>query len=123
MASPENLPDISTGPTAGHATPGSPLIPPPEQSRVERTEARQSWQVRLLGISFAIFAFEIGLCLVFFPWTERTWDINYFQTAAPALRNFWEDPYFRGAISGLGLVNIYIALFEVGRLMRRASPR
>ena len=48
---------------------------------------------------------------------------GYFQSVPPALRDFWDDPYFRGAITGLGFVNIYIALLEAGRLIRRSTPR
>ncbi len=80
----------------------------------------RTWQRRLLGICFAIFAFEVGLFLVIFPWLDDTWDVNYFQTLIPALQNLWDDPYFRGAVTGLGFVNIYIACLEVIRLLKRA---
>ncbi len=124
MAPRDNLPDIpSAEPTAGRTASGSPLAPEPVESTAGQSEDRQSWQGRLLGISFAIFAFEIGLCLVVFPWMDKTWNIEYFQSVPPAVRDFWEDPYFRGAVTGLGFVNIYIALLEVGRLMRRSVPR
>jgi hypothetical protein len=32
------------------------------------------------------------------------------------------NPYFRGSISGLGLVNIFVAFLEIIRLRRFASP-
>jgi hypothetical protein len=32
------------------------------------------------------------------------------------LRDLWTSTYFRGALSGLGLLNIYISLGEVSRL-------
>jgi hypothetical protein len=57
--------------------------------------------------------------------------VNYFAWIAPesadALdfaqrwRSIWLSPYFRGAVSGLGLLNIIIALGEVFGL-RRFSP-
>ena len=81
---------------------------------------RSSWQSRLLGISFAIFAFEIGLFLVIFPWAGDAWEINAFQSGS-ILRNLWDEPYFRGAVSGVGLVNIYIALLQIVRLFRRSA--
>ena len=73
---------------------------------------------RLLRICLAIFTFEIGLFLVIFPWVD-IWSLNFFSSWIPALENIWEEPYFRGAITGLGLVNIYLALLEVFRLFRR----
>ncbi len=81
---------------------------------------KRTWQGRLLNICFIIFTFEIGLFLVIVPWMEETWSLNTFQEMLPALQSIWIDPYFRGAITGLGLVNIYIACHEIFRLMRRA---
>jgi len=82
---------------------------------------RPAWQGRLLAISFAIFAFEIGLFLVIFPWLGDAWDLNYFQSVGPALRSIWDEPYFRGAVSGLGFINIYIAMLQIARLFRRPA--
>jgi hypothetical protein len=79
-----------------------------------------SWQTRLLRICFVIFAFEVGLFLVVVPWMDESWSLNTFQEMLPALQTVWIDPYFRGAITGLGVVNIYIACTEVFRLFRRA---
>ena len=75
---------------------------------------------RLLRLCFAIFAFEIGLFLAVFPWVD-IWSLNYLSEWIPALENVWEDPYFRGAITGLGLVNIYVSCAEVFRLFRRST--
>jgi hypothetical protein len=76
------------------------------------------WHRRVWAVCFTIFALEIGLFLVVFPWMD-SWDINHFQRWFPRLQDFWEDPYLRGAVSGLGLVNVYIACAEVIRLIRR----
>ena len=73
---------------------------------------------RLLRVCFAIFTFEIGLFLTVFPWVD-IWSLNYFSGWLPAFENVWDDPYFRGAITGLGLVNIYLACAEVVRIFRR----
>ena len=75
---------------------------------------------RLLRLVFAIFTFEIGLFLTVFPWVD-IWSLNYFSGWFPALENIWDEPYFRGAITGLGLVNIYVACAEVLRLFRRSE--
>jgi hypothetical protein len=90
----------------------------------------ERWFRKLLQLLFAIFCFEMGLFLVLFPWFGH-WEINYFAWFSPSSANaldtaqrwraIWLSPYFRGAVSGLGLVNIYIALTEVFRL-KRFSP-
>lgn len=125
-------PDPFTGPAppAGPPEPQQPLDHPEElQSEAIQNGPRgaseipvtPAWQDRLLGISFAIFAFEIGLFLVIFPWMGDSWDLNYFQSMGPVLQNVWDEPYFRGAVSGLGFLNIYIATIQIARLFRRSS--
>jgi hypothetical protein len=76
------------------------------------------WPGRVLSICFAIFALEVGLFLVIFPWQDN-WTLNYFQGLFPAMENIWDEPYFRGAVTGLGLINVYVALLQVVRLLRR----
>lgn len=98
-----------SGPHPG-STSGSQTGAPPTDSSRRST--------RLLRVCFAIFTFEIGLFLTIFPWVE-IWSVNYFSGWLPALENLWDDPYFKGAITGLGLVNIYLACAEVVRIFRR----
>lgn len=43
---------------------------------------------------------------------------NNIQDTTPLLRDLWQDPYFRGAVSGLGIVNIYLAIVEFSRILR-----
>ena len=80
---------------------------------------KKPWHGRLLIICFSIFAFEIGLFLVIFPWMDA-WNANYLQDLTPFVQQLWEEPYFRGALTGLGFVNIYIACRQVAALIRRA---
>jgi hypothetical protein len=79
---------------------------------------------RLWVVLFAIFAFEIGAFLVVFPWMD-SWSLNhlpsFFSSYQSALQDLWDDPYFRGGLSGLGLLNVYIALREIVQLIRRSK--
>jgi hypothetical protein len=69
----------------------------------------------------------MGLFLLMFPWVDA-WNWNYFSyiqaasyqeaSLAEWWRRVWLSPYFRGAISGLGLLNLYISLHRVFRLRR-----
>jgi hypothetical protein len=77
------------------------------------------WQRRLLRISLALFTFEVGIFLVLFPWTE-SWNVNYFQGLTPGLQDLWQQPSFRGALTGLGFVNIYIACLQFVHSFRRS---
>lgn len=96
--------------------PNFPSEPPSGPSPQE--SARHKRRRIIAGLCFALFSFEIGLFLVVFPWMDN-WDLNYFQGVIPALRNTWDDPYFRGAVTGLGLINIYISILQIFHLMRR----
>jgi hypothetical protein len=53
----------------------------------------------------------VGLLLAFVPWTGF-WDANYLLQPYPTLRAVVLSPYARGIVTGLGLVNIVLALHE-----------
>jgi hypothetical protein len=105
-------PESANADSAQEGTAGSPAASAPPSSRV-------GWQRRLLRVSLALFIFEIGAFLVIFPWTD-SWNINYFQTLTPGLQDLWYQPSFRGALTGLGFVNIYIACLQVVYSFRRS---
>lgn len=54
----------------------------------------------------------MGLLLVLVPWSAF-WDRNYFVEWLPALRAIISNNYVRGAVMGLGLVNVWAALSEL----------
>jgi hypothetical protein len=60
----------------------------------------------------------VGLTLVVAPWTAL-WDANYLLQPHPTMRAIALSAFTRGAISGLGLVNILLALDEVRMLLQR----
>ena len=76
------------------------------------------WYSKLLSLCFIVFCFEIGVFLVVFPWLDNTWETNQVASLAPWLADIWGNPFFRGALSGLGLVNVYISVAEVLRMIR-----
>ena len=72
------------------------------------------WQ-KIQAVVFILFCLEMGIVLVLFPWSAL-WDQNYFFGLAPRWNRIFFSSYLRGAISGLGVVNIWIALSEAWRL-------
>jgi hypothetical protein len=59
---------------------------------------------------------------VLIPWS-RFWERNYFADVVPMVRDVITNNYVRGAVSGLGLVNIWIALADLGVVLaRRDDP-
>jgi len=71
---------------------------------------------RFAQFFFVLFCLEIGLVLVFLPWTEL-WNRNYFFSLAPEWHLVWLSSYLRGAVSGLGLLDIWIGLGELWRML------
>jgi hypothetical protein len=53
----------------------------------------------------------VGLVLVVAPWTTW-WEANYLLQPHPLLRNVLLNSFTRGAITGLGLVNLMLAVLE-----------
>jgi hypothetical protein len=56
----------------------------------------------------------VGLILTVIPWTD-VWDSNYLIQPHPFLRTLLLSAFTRGAVSGLGLVNLVLALHEAGQ--------
>ena len=87
----------------------SPVTPPPTYR----------WYQKVSAVVFITFCLEIGLYLLIVPWTE-SWDGNYFS-GLPQMKIYWDNLYVRGAVSGLGAVNLLISLSEIFRLRRFAG--
>ncbi len=97
---------------------GQASVDTPAPMAIKRVEYR--WYHKMSAVLLITFCLEIGLFLLIFPWTD-TWENNYFAALAPSLRQYWDNMYVRGAISGLGVINLYISLVEVFRLRRFAK--
>ena len=61
-----------------------------------------------LSVSSALL---VGVILVVAPWTTL-WDSNYLLNAHPLARQLVLSSFTRGSVTGLGLVNIAIAVWE-----------
>jgi len=54
---------------------------------------------------YVAFFFEVGLLLVVLPWSAF-WERNYFALAWPTIRPLVTNLFVRGAVTGLGAVNL-----------------
>lgn len=61
---------------------------------------------------------EAGLLLILIPWSAF-WDRNFFLEAVPALHGVMTNNFVRGAITGLGIVNVFAALGEMTDMFAR----
>lgn len=63
---------------------------------------------RVLRVILLLLWLELGLLLVLVPWSDY-WEMNYFLNRFPGLIPYLLNPYLRGVISGLGLVDAILA--------------
>ncbi len=59
----------------------------------------------------------MGLLLLVLPWSVF-WERNYFAEAWPPLRGFLTNNFTRGAVTGLGLVNLGAGFLDLARVFR-----
>jgi hypothetical protein len=102
-------------------TPADPQPPaaapaPPESAPAPGAPHRESR--RLWAVLFATLCLDVGFFLLVFPWTP---DAANFALYRPEWRAYWDNTFVRGAISGLGVVNLYFAFVEIAALCRSAK--
>ena len=73
-------------------------------------------------ILYILYSLEVGLFLVFLPWL-RIWDNNYLLYLFPQMQPIVENPFLKGAVLGLGIVNILIGVQEVVEFRRGIKNR
>lgn len=81
------------------------------------------WLEKTAAILWVVFCFELGVFLIVFPWFEHYWSNSYFSNFSFTIfdmewEKIWDSAWFRGAVSGLGVVNLFISFIEVFRLRR-----
>jgi hypothetical protein len=88
------------------------MASPPAQS----SPARQGgW---LAGLATAAICTVVGTLLAMLPWLP-IWEQNSFSGTSQTWYSIWMNTYFRGAVTGVGVLNLYISFLEVFALTRR----
>jgi len=77
---------------------------------------------RLRHVLWWMILFELGVVLLFLPWLY-VWDSNYFLSHYPTLRPYLLHPSLRGAITGLGALDILLAADSVRQRMRMKTTQ
>ena len=75
---------------------------------------------KLTIIFFIMICFETGVLLVILPWLNYpSWNENYLlilateKMHAPMLARIMTSGYMRGAVTGVGLLNIMLGVWEI----------
>jgi len=74
------------------------------------------WLLPVGRLLFIFLCIELGLFLIVYPWSGY-WETSYFAGLPGLWAKLWQSPYFRGAVSGVGLLDIWLALGEMARLL------
>jgi hypothetical protein len=74
---------------------------------------------RLLLVAFFL---EVGFALIVVPWSAF-WDRNYFAVALPLVGAVIGNDFVRGAVSGVGVVNVVTGVSELVALFMARDQR
>ncbi len=88
--------------------------PPPQPAPAPRNGL--TWFDKFSYVIFILFALEVGLFLLIYPWMHPIWSQNFLFHLSPHWHPLFMSNYFRGAISGLGVLNLYISAAHALRL-------
>ncbi|MGB8474098.1 MAG: hypothetical protein WCE61_08450 [Candidatus Acidiferrum sp.] len=68
---------------------------------------------RVLRALLVVVCFEMGALLLYLPWSGF-WEQNFFLLHFPSLIRLVLHPAFRGAVSGVGILDIILAVSFIG---------
>ncbi|HLI33635.1 MAG TPA: hypothetical protein VKW70_01215 [Terriglobia bacterium] len=74
----------------------------------------------IVAMGRILIYFGLGVILFFGPWLSF-WDNNFFLAHYSWISALGHNNFFRGAVSGIGLTNIWLALDEVRRFGHSAG--
>lgn len=109
-ANPATQPGIETG-SAPHQD--RPTNPPHEHAHIPQRIPR--WLERSELFLRVLLRLYIGLAVCYAPWSHMFWDQNPLFTQFPTIGQYATTGAVRGIISGLGLLNLWIAFREAIR--------
>ncbi len=67
---------------------------------------------RILKFFYVVSTLAFGVSLLVLPWSSL-WENNYLIHLYPQIRLVVANPYFKGAVVGLGIANIVIGFDEI----------
>ncbi len=82
----------------------------------EAASARGSDTSTLNRLLFTAYFLEVGLILLLVPWSHF-WDRNYFAQSLPLLHDLIRNNFVRGAVSGIGVLNLLAGLADLRALL------
>ena len=113
-------PEIATAPEVQSRVSSDPNTCPAElksfpattSSQLDEPPASPVWIGRVWLVIYVIFCVELGMLLTILPWYDQVWNNNGLLAGYPAAVTLMHNHFIRGAISGLGVVDIWLGVSE-----------
>jgi hypothetical protein len=77
---------------------------------------------RVTVVFLASLWLALGLALILAPWLDL-WDANYFVYTYPSLGLVMRSPYVRGAVTGLGVLDLMLSLEAIRQWTSAVATR
>jgi hypothetical protein len=106
---------VSPAPEPGPAADPAPSPASAPQSGAHQPHGVPRWLVRIELFLRVMLRMYIGLFVCYAPWSHTFWDQNPILLQYPTVANIAANGAVRGIVSGLGLLNLWIAFYEAVR--------
>jgi len=97
-----------TEPYAGPARPMGEVVKFPGDTEQQPLPV---WMQRTFLVIYVLFCIEIGMMLTVLPWT-RVWTENSLMHSFPMLKSIAQQNFVRGMVTGIGLLDIWLGIWE-----------
>ena len=102
---------VASAPDNGGPAPARATQPAAPAAPREKKEEVPLWMRRVSLVVFVLCCLEIGLLLVVLPWTT-IWTENSLLIGSPRLQAVLQQNFVRGLVSGLGLLDVWLGVWE-----------
>ena len=106
---------VSPAPLAGAGSNPAPRSAPEPQGAAHPQHRVPRWLERVELFLRVMLRMYIGLAICYAPWSHNFWDQNPIFLQSTALADFVRLGAVRGIVSGLGLLNLWIAFQDAIR--------
>jgi hypothetical protein len=113
--SPSSTLTVSPAPVQGSASVPAPGSGPEAQSDAHPQHRIPRWLERVELFLRVMLRMYIGLAVCYAPWSHTFWDQNPIFQRFPFLGNFATYGAVKGIVSGLGLLNLWMAFRDAVR--------
>ena len=106
---------VSPAPVPGREPVPAPAPAPQTAARLPHSHRIPRWLVRLELFLRVMLRMYIALAVCYAPWSHSFWDRNPIFLEFPTLANIAMSGAVRGMVSGIGLLNLWIAFQDAIR--------